>query len=218
LFFINLSADPQLISGFTAADTIADFSFTEGDTLSFGLSDGQIAGPNGVAPLVWRGSLVAPGGPEAGLALPGNDLGAGYLQAWWLTSSSAATATGGWIVIDLDQSGSLGAADILLEVRSPDLTSDRVFQAFEAGSFFGWAGAAGGEVLEARLFGSRLLGLGGADVLLGRSGNDWLSGGDGQDTLAGDAGDDQLWGGAGDDWLLGGSGNDALYAFGPGIS
>ncbi|MFM7691249.1 MAG: calcium-binding protein, partial [Alphaproteobacteria bacterium] len=103
LFFINLSANPQLISGFGAADTIADFSLSEGDILSFGLVDGQLTGPNGVAPLIWRGSLVAPAGPQSGLALPGDDLGFGYIQAWLLTPSSEVTATGGWIVIDLDQ-------------------------------------------------------------------------------------------------------------------
>jgi Ca2+-binding RTX toxin-like protein len=214
LFFINLSASPNQISGFAGADTIADFSPTEGDILSFGLVDGQLTGPNGVAPLIWRGSLAAPDGPETGLALPGDDLGAEYIQAWLLMRTSEVTATGGWIVIDLDQNGSLGAADVLIEVRSPHLLPDRVFAAFEAGSFFGLAGTAGGEVLEARPSGSRLFGLGGADVLLGRSGNDWLSGGDGQDTLAGDASDDQLWGGSGDDWLLGGDGNDLIRIYG----
>ncbi|MCA3422948.1 MAG: hypothetical protein INF81_08355 [Roseomonas sp.] len=215
LFFFDLSASLSLISSLDAADTIADFSLAEGDFLSFGLVDGQVNGPNGVASLIWRGSLVAPDGPQTGLALPGDDLGVGYIQAWLLIPSSQMASSGGWIVIDLDQNGSLGAADVVFRLQAFDLTPDRAFRAFETGSFFGWAGGAGGEVLEALPAGSRLFGLGGPDVLLGGSGSDWLSGGDAQDTLAGDNGDDQLWGGGGDDWLLGGNGNDALYADGP---
>lgn len=215
-FVVDLSVSPATASSFSAADTIADFSLLDGDSLSFGLTDGMLTGPGGPRQLMWRGSLQAPSGPVAGFVLPGSDLGETYLQAWLLISAPEATARGGWIVIDFDQNGVIGAADILFLLQSVDLQSGQIFRAVDPASFAGWAGDGQGNVLEARASGSRLFGLGGADVLLGGIGNDWLSGGDGQDTLAGDSGDDQLWGGAGDDWLLGGNGNDALYAFGPG--
>jgi len=218
LFLIDLTTDQTLASSFGAADTIADFSLSEGDSFSFGLTDGVLVGPSGPAPLIWRGSILAPNGPVAGFVLPGADLGAGYLQAWLLTSSPEMTARGGWVVIDLDQNGQLGAPDIMFRLQSNDLPPGQVFWAADPASFAGWAGNAEGDLLEARASGSRLFGLGGADAILGDIGNDWLSGGDGEDTLAGDAGNDQLWGGADNDWLLGGNGNDALYAYGPSIA
>jgi Ca2+-binding RTX toxin-like protein len=215
LVLIDLSSNPNIVSRFDAANTIADFSLSEGDTLSLGLIGGMLAGPSGPAQLMWRGSLLAPSGPVAGFVLPGTDLGEGYLQAWLLISSPETTARGGWIVIDLDRNGVIGAPDILFLLQSVDLQARQIFRAVDPASFAGWAGNGEADVLEARASGSRLFGLGGADVLLGGNGNDCLSGGDGQDTLAGDAGNDQLWGGTGDDWLLGGNGNDALYAHGP---
>ena len=215
IFLIDLSSNANQVSSFTAADTIADFSLSEGDTLSFGLIGGMLAGPNGPFPLVWRGSLLAPAGPISGLALPGHDLGAGYLQAWLLAPDAASTRSGGWVVIDLDQNGLLGTPDIMFRLQAGDLDSGLLFTAADPQSFTAWAGASGNDVLRARASGSQLLGLGGADVLLGANGNDCLSGGDSSDTLAGDAGDDQLWGGAGDDWLLGGHGDDMLHAAGP---
>lgn len=217
IFLIDLSINTNQVSSFAAADTIADFSLAEGDVLSFGLIGGMLAGPNGPVPLVWRGSLSAPSGPIPGLALPGDDLGAGYLQAWLLTPDAASTRNGGWVVIDLDQNGLLGTPDIIFRLQAADLDSGLLFTAADPQSFAAWAGASGSDVLQARASGSQLLGLGGADVLLGGNGNDCLSGGDGQDTLAGDAGDDQVWGGTGDDWLLGGDGDDLLYASGPGV-
>lgn len=216
-FLIDLSVNPILVSGFGAADTIADFSLSEGDVLSFGLAHGVVDGPNGPAPLIWRGSILAPSGPVAGLVLPGGDLGAGYLQAWLLNASEDVNSGAGWVVIDLDQNGLLGAPDILFRLQSSDLSPSQIFLAVDPASFAGWAGNGQDDILVARSSGSRLFGMGGADALLGGASADWLSGGDGQDTLSGDAGDDQLWGGAGDDWLIGGNGHDALYAYGPGI-
>lgn len=218
LLLIDLSNNPNLVSGLDAGDTIADFSPSEGDTLSFGMIGGILAGPNGPAPLVWRGSLLAPDGPMPGLALPWDDLGAAYLQSWLLVTTLEATTNAGWIVIDLDQDGLLGASDVTFRLQTAALVAGLVFRAADPESFFAWVGAAADDILEANATGSRLLGLDGADVLSGAIGDDWLSGGNGQDTLAGDGGDDQLWGGAGDDWLLGSNGHDALYADGPGIT
>ncbi len=70
-FLVDLSANPALVSSFLAADTLGDFSRGEGDTISFGLSNGVLQGAYGPAPLIWRGVLQNNSGPVLGLALPG---------------------------------------------------------------------------------------------------------------------------------------------------
>ena len=212
LFLVDLSAIADMPSGFLATDTISDFSVTEGDSLSFALIDGVLNGAYGPAPLIWRGRLASELAPEMGMALPGDDLGQFYFQAWFL---QAASAPGGWIAIDLDQDGILGKADFLLRIDATIQDLNLVYLNAATGSFSGWAGGHTADLLTARASGSRLFGLGGTDVLLGAEGADWLSGGDAADTLSGGAGSDQLWGGSGDDRLFGGDGNDALYAEGP---
>jgi len=64
------------------------------------------------------------------------------------------------------------------------------------------------------VYGDKLLGLEGHDVIHGHQGNDELQGGSGNDTLYGGEGNDVLIGGAGDDFLNGDSGNN-VYVFGP---
>ena len=56
--------------------------------------------------------------------------------------------------------------------------------------------------------GTRLLGLGGDDLLVGGFGNDILIGGDGNDTLNARAGDDMIFAGAGNDTINAGAGDD----------
>jgi Ca2+-binding RTX toxin-like protein len=214
LFLINLVDTSNGFSNFFSTDTIADFSVEDGDLIGFGNVDGILNGAAGPAPLIWRGVLAAARGPVLGMALPGNDLGLGYIQAWLITSPEAVAEPGGWIAIDLDQNGILGTEDVLIGVRMPlAQAADLAFYA-AAGSFAGIAGNANDDVLHALQDGSWAFGLGGDDVLLGNLAGDRLLGGDGEDTLAGAGGDDQLWGGSGTDWLLGGDGNDALYADG----
>jgi Ca2+-binding RTX toxin-like protein len=214
-FLIDFSIDPSFTSNFLAADTIADFSRTQGDSLSFGLSNGVLQGALGPAPLIWRGALQTIGGPLPGLALPGAELGLGYLQAWYIPAASTDTAPGGWIAIDLDQDDVLSTSDLLIRLMTPTSTPESFYSWVAAGSFAGMAGTANDDAISAISSGSRLFGLGGADLLLGEAAADWVSGGAGADTLAGLGAADQLWGGAGYDWLYGGNGNDALYADGP---
>ncbi len=214
-FLIDLSVSPSLASNFLAADTIADFSSTQGDSLSFGLSNGVLQGSLGPAPLIWRGALPVSNGPLPGLMLPGEELGLGYLQAWYLPAASTDTMPGGWIVIDLDQNNALGTADLLIRLVTAPFALESFHSWASVGSFAGLAGTANDEVISAIPSGSRLFGLGGADLLLGAAAMDWLSGGAGADTLSGLGAHDQLWGGAGDDWSYGGDGNDALFADGP---
>jgi serralysin len=61
------------------------------------------------------------------------------------------------------------------------------------------------------LFGNRLDGAGGNDILRGLSGDDSLLGGAGNDELLGEAGLDTLKGGAGNDVLEGGSNADVMF-------
>ena len=215
IFLIDLSLEPSLASNFLAADTIADFSRAQGDSISFGLSNGVLDGALDPAPLIWRGALQTNGGPVAGLALPGEDLGLGYLQAWYLPAGSTDTTPGGWIIIDLDQDNTLSTADLMIRCVTTIFTPENFYSWAVPGSFAGMAGTDNDEVISASVSESRLFGLGGADLLLGAAATDWLFGGAGADTLSGLGADDQLWGGAGDDWLYGGDGNDALYADGP---
>lgn len=62
----------------------------------------------------------------------------------------------------------------------------------------------------ASVFGDRLVGGPGDDVLSGGNGPDALYGGPGNDTLLGGQAEDKLFGGPGDDKLYGGPGNDVL--------
>jgi Ca2+-binding RTX toxin-like protein len=217
VFLIDLSINPAIASNFLAADTIADFSRLQGDTLSFGLSDGVLQGTLDPAPLIWRGTLPTTNGPLIGLALPGDELGLGYLQAWYIPAASMDTMPGGWIAIDLDQDNVLGTADLLIRLVSTTFIPQSFYSSAAVGSFAGMAGTANDEVISAIPSGSRLFGLGGADLLLGAGAMDWFSGGVGADTLSGLGAADQLWGGAGSDWIYGGDGNDALYADGPAL-
>lgn len=214
-FLIDLSGNPGLASNFLAADTIADFSRTQGDVISFGLSNGVLQGAYGPAPLIWRGTLQTNSGPVAGLALPGAELGLGYLQAWYIPAANTDTEPGGWIVIDLDQDDALGTNDLLIRLVTSSFVPGNFYASATPGSFAGMAGSENDDALSAIASGSRLFGLGGADLLLGEAAADWFSGGADADSIFGLGGADQLWGGAGDDWLQGGNGHDALYADGP---
>jgi Ca2+-binding RTX toxin-like protein len=206
IFKINLQTAPS------TADTIADFSATQGDLLVFGLSGGMLNGIAGPAPLLWRGILTTPNGAEFGLSLPVGDLGAGFQQAWFIVDEAPETVPGGWFAIDLDGDGVLGDQDFKLRMNMPMDQAIYLHLHAAVGSFGGIAGDGSDDVLTALNEDSWIFGLGGDDILLGGTGDDRLLGDNGNDTLSGGNGDDQIWGGAGDDWALGGEGDDALYA------
>ena len=214
-FLIDLSINPALTTSLLAADTIADFSQTQGDALSFGLGNGVLQGALGPAPLIWGGVLATSSGPLPGIALPGAELGLGYLQAWYILAANTDTLPGGWIVIDLDQDNALGTPDLLVRLVISGVAPTNLYSYFTAGSFAGLVGTANDDAVSAMPSGSRIFGLSGADMLLGEASPDWFSGGTGADTLSGLGGADQLWGGAGGDWIFGGTDHDALYADGP---
>ncbi|MBR0650579.1 hypothetical protein GXW78_12965 [Roseomonas terrae] len=215
LFVIDLSAPGLEEAAGSAPDTITDFDAAAGDLISLGLIDGLVTGAQGLAPLVWRGAAAArqlAAGPGFGLSLPGDGIGPGYYQAFWIPALSGDSAAGGWFVVDLNQDLILDADDAVIRIDAGVLSAE----AFAAGTFRVAVGTAGADTLGAAPDGQEVFGLAGDDRLLGGAGPDRLLGGNGADTLIGGGGGDQLWGGAGNDWLDGGEGDDEIFVEGPG--
>ncbi|WP_431271167.1 calcium-binding protein [Dankookia sp. P2] len=140
-------------------------------------------------------------------------------------------AGGGWLLLDADRDGLLGAADLVVQLEAtigPEAflpgtfallgttSADSLAGTGEDDRLHGFAGndtLAGGEGKDTLLGGAgndSLAGGAGFDSLDGGDGNDRLDGGDGPDVLVGGAGNDTLLGGAGNDLLQGGAGNDSL--------
>ncbi len=209
-----LQGSGGLDSSLAAPDRITDFNAAEGDLLvlrgeaigtgllplptgSFGLSGGASL------PVGFGGALAARVAPVAGMALP-DATGRQGLTLYW----QPGLAAGGWLLLDLDGDGLLGAADLVLRFDLP------TGQAIGAGSFvagtFSLLGTSGTDSLAGTAGADRIQGFGGADALAGLEGDDTLLGGEGNDSLAGGAGFDSLIGGEGDDSLDGGDGTDVL--------
>ncbi len=220
LFIIDLSTGGQADATGEAPDWITDFNPAEGDVLSLALVGGLVGGAFGSAPLAWRGTLAPrdlAAGVGIGLLLPGQDLGPGAYQSWFIPALSGGQAAGGWFVVDLDQDLVLGADDAIIRVGGPGAPVALAAEHFAEGSFRVRVGTAGQDTLLAAASGQEVFGLAGNDRLSGQDGADRLVGGEGADTLLGAAGTDQLWGGAGNDSLDGGEGDDELFVEGPGI-
>ncbi len=221
LFVIDLSAPGLEEALGSAQDWILDFDPAGGDLISLGLSGGLVAGVQGLGPLVWRGALAPralSSGAGFGAPLPGDGVGPGYYQAFWIPAVSGTAAAGGWFVIDLDQDMVLDVDDAVIRlgaISGPAGVVDLTPDAFADGTFRVQVGTEGADTLLAAAGGQEVFGLGGADRLTGRGGADRLLGGDGNDTLLGGGGADQLWGGAGSDWMEGGNGNDQIFVEGP---
>ncbi len=221
LFIIDLSTSGQAEATGAELDWIVDFNMADGDQVSLGLIDGVVGGALGAGPLAWRGAL-APRDLVAigfGSALPGDGIGPGYYQAWWLPALAAGQPAGGWFVVDLDQDLILDTDDAVIRVGAagPSGTQALTPASFAQGTFRVQVGTAGADVLSAAASGQEIFGLGGADRLAGQAGRDRLVGGEGNDTLLGGGGGDQLWGGAGNDWMDGEEGDDEIFVEGPGL-
>ncbi len=200
-----LQGSGGLDSSLAASDRILDFNAAEGDRLVlrgeaigaalFGLA-GRGFGLSGqpVLPVGFGGALAARSAPVAGMALPDRTAGAAHTVYWQPDAGS-----GGWVLLDLDRDGLLGAADMVVRIDLPGGQSISA-DSFVAGSF----ATLGGPTAESIVGGAA------ADSILGFGGNDTLAGLDGNDTLLGGAGNDSLLGGAGFDSLLGGDGADTL--------
>jgi Ca2+-binding RTX toxin-like protein len=207
------------VSSAEAHDLIEDFNAAEGDRLAFDTADGYLFGPDGPAPLLWRGTggslgatpRDAAAGVPLGLALPSAGIGAHHLQVWWLAAATGGVADGGWIVVDLDRDYALGPRDLVIRVRGAEALRGADFI---PGTFFARAGGGLNDSMAGGSTGEQFFGLGGRDTLAGEGGNDRLEGGAGDDLLLGGADHDQLWSGSGADTLRGGDGVDELFAEG----
>ncbi|TDH61118.1 calcium-binding protein [Dankookia rubra] len=197
-------------SGLAAPLRILDLDLAAGDRLALRAQPvGEALWPiatgtwglpgQGTLPLGWGGRLAPVAAPVAGLALPDPTGGLGVLLRWLPDA-----AGGGWLVLDADRDGLLGAADLVVRLEAAIGP-----EAFLPGTFAG-LGTTGAESLAGTAAADRLHGFAGNDTLSGGEGNDTLSGGEGQDSLAGGDGFDSLDGGAGNDRLDGGAGPDVL--------
>lgn len=216
-FLLQDAAAAGAGSTLVAMDTIRGFDAGGGDLLwlrgqsaAGGLLPLDGPGRFGLAgqptlPLGFAGSLAAVAAAEAGLLLPDATGGAAF-QLRWLPEQGA---DAGWLLLDLDRNGLLGATDLLVRVEFAAAGGRIDAAGFAPGSF-----ARLGTVADDTLVGSdaaeTIHGLAGADSLDGAAASDSLVGGDGDDSLLGGAGFDTLRGGTGSDTLAGGAEADAL--------
>jgi Ca2+-binding RTX toxin-like protein len=207
-------------SGLGAPDRILDFNFAEGDRLAlraqpvgaalWPIASGSWGLPGQpTLPLGWGGRLAPVAALAAGLALPDPTGGLGFLLRWLPDAAGGGSLVsesggGGWLVLDADRDGLLGAADLV--VRFETAIGQ---EAFLPGSV-AMLGTTAADSLAGTGAADRLHGFAGDDTLAGLDANDTLAGGAGHDSLAGGAGFDSLDGGDGNDWLDGGAGPDAL--------
>ena len=187
---IILQAAGQLAwSSLDALDFVADFDRAAGDRLALGdpfggLADGRFAtaglftGADGIArPLVFNGSLAPRAAIAAGMALPPRPLGGiDTIQVSWIPALEGAAPAGGWLVLDLDRDGRLGAADFVARIGSADAPVGIAAADFAPGTF---------------------LSFGGGFVRAGTAGDDSLAGGSLGETFLGSAGSDRIAGGLG---------------------
>jgi Ca2+-binding RTX toxin-like protein len=173
-------------STLAALDIVTDFSSAEGDVLQISDFDGMFNGLAGRKALLWQGTLAPQATLALGLALPGQALSPVAYSAAWIPDA----AGGGWLVLDSDGDGLLGADDFVARLdAAAALAIDSTN--FIAGTFTGFTEGSAG-----------------ADPLSGGDGMDFIAGRASTDTLLGGGGDDTLAGGTGDDWLFGGTGDD----------
>ncbi|MCO6418579.1 hypothetical protein JYK14_20800 [Siccirubricoccus sp. KC 17139] len=185
-------------SSLSAMDSIIGFSRADGDRIRisdafWGRSDGSGAtagtytGADGIArPLVFSGALLTPQGSlSLGQSLPRQWLGGlDAYQLFWIPALVAGQAAGGWLVLDLDRDGVLGAGDFVARFGGSDADVTIGAADFYAGT---------------------LLELGGGYALAGTAGDDTLTGGSLGEVITGSGGSDLISGGAG-------AGNALTYA------
>ena len=219
-FMLLEAGAASLGSTLAATDRIADFNAAAGDLLVLrgqaagtaldAIATGTFAPPGGSGPLLpigFGGALAPATSPTAGLALPDPTGGAAWLLHW-LPSAAPGDGGGGWLVLDADRDGVLGASDFVLRV---DLPAGMAIAAsdFVSGTF-ALPGTGAADTLTGGAGNDTILGLGGNDRLEGGAGNDSAFGGDGNDFILGGADSDTLEGGAGADTLRGEDATDLL--------
>lgn len=176
LFVLQGGGDPSW-SRPEAPVVVADFGRFGGDRLRFGTAGavadaGTLLGADGRArPLVWSAGPSDPvAAPAIGLRLPGQYLpGLDAIQIFWLRDPAA----GGWLALDLDGNGVLGAGDSLTRIDGVDALTPADFL---PGSLTGFAGGAAAS------------GTAGDDDLRGTARSELFFGTAGRDTIDGGAG------------------------------
>ena len=189
---------------------MTDFNRAEGDEINL------LNGISSSFPFVFRGELPGTFTNTIGDALPGGDLGTGFIQLWW-----ARVGTSTFLYGDTNDNQFLDAEDFTVEFTGTSevnlLASDFAPSVFTV--LVGGPGddtpltvppTAGNDTIFGVGGNDELEGAGGNDQIFGGAGNDTLRGGDGRDTLHGEAGMDTLEGDAGNDDLRGGDGDDIL--------
>ncbi|MBK1660694.1 calcium-binding protein [Paracraurococcus ruber] len=198
-----------------AMDLVPDFDPGQGDRLALRgqpvgaglllLATGTWGLPGQVPrPVGWGGSLAPAAAPVVGMSMPDPTGGAAFLLRWL----PDAAGSGGWLLLDADRDGLLGAADLVLRFALPPGAAIDA-EAFLPGSL-SLLGTTGADSRAGTAGDDRIFGFGGADSLAGLDGNDTIEGGEANDTIAGGEGFDSLLGGAGNDSLDGGGGADVL--------
>ncbi len=176
LFVLQAAGDPTW-SRPDAPVTVADFDRGGGDRLRIGTAGavadaGTLLGADGrPRPLVWSGGPSDPvAAPGIGLRLPAQVLpGLDAVQVFWLRDP----ATGGWLVLDLDGDGVLGAGDSMIRFDGIDAVTPADLL---AGSLMEFAG------------GTAPTGTAGDNALRGTARSDLFQGTAGSDTIDGGAG------------------------------
>ncbi|MBX9702076.1 MAG: hypothetical protein K2X74_21760, partial [Acetobacteraceae bacterium] len=183
--FVLAGAGDAAWSGLAATSVVVDFSRTEGDRLRIGeagasANAGTLTLADGFArPLVWSGSAgLAQVALTPGMRLPAQPLpGLDAVQVSWIAAVTGANApAGGWLVLDMDADGRLGAADAVWRFGAEDAPVTIGAADFLPGTFlaFGAAAAPVGTAGSDRLRGGSR-----GELFLGTTGRDTIDGGGG---------------------------------------
>ena len=181
------------------ADTITDFSTTEGDLIVLSCLDGAISWEELQAQFTAvADDPLTTNVDETATIIDLSNWGGGTITLQGVTSTDL---TADMFCLPDGSRATYVIGNSEDETLTGGQGRDRIF------------GEEGADTISGGMGHDRLFGGEGNDVLDGGEGNDLLMGGEGDDTLTGGEGDDMLIGGEGDDTLTGGAGADT-YVFG----
>ena len=181
------------------ADTITDFSTTEGDLIVLSCLDGAISWEELQAQFTAvADDPLTTNVDETATIIDLSNWGGGTITLQGVTSTDL---TADMFCLPDGSRATYVIGNSEDETLTGGQGRDRIF------------GEEGADTISGGMGHDRLFGGEGDDVLDGGEGNDLLMGGEGDDTLTGGEGDDTLTGGEGDDTLTGGAGADT-YVFG----
>lgn len=180
-------SDKFFLDANSGHDTITDFSFNDGDVLTFAI-----------------GTLSGMANKQLSIASQ-DDLN-NFLSrdgvTWHMDGDNLVIDYGAGNSLTLQNYGNPTGNNINGNSQANTLFGDSHGNLINAG--------AGNDAVFAGAGATKIVGGEGDDLVNGGAGNDVLGGQGGKDIIFGGAGDDQISGGAGDDILTGGSGNDTF--------